>query len=262
MAVHHDVDGIFAKNAEIDLRAYGLGGIEEDVLDLGGDHGAAPAVCQRSAHPVKQDVLVVVVDAHGTAVHHLDHLAVDAAGDDSELAPELLPLGRRTRDHGELALLLAEHLPREVCQGLRHLRVALPVHLESELDGEPAQLEGVLDEVPPLALGREMERVNHVPAVVGVGGRSRGDHAREVAGDDGVGIGPAGAEPWFAAERVDPARAHVADPAADAELAEAALRLLLVPPVPGRLEVLLLGNLDHLQGGLVNALLNHHSLAR
>jgi hypothetical protein len=107
-----------------------------------------------------------------------------------------------------------------------------------------------------------MEGVDHVPAVVGVGGRPRGDHAREVAGDEGVGIGPAGPAPRLSAERVDPARAHVADPATDAELAEATLRLLLVPPVPGRLIVLLFGKLDHLQGGWINAFLTHHNLAR
>jgi hypothetical protein len=44
-------------------------------------------------------------------------------------------------------------------------------------------------------------------------------------------------------------------------LAEAALGLLLLPPVPNSLEILVLGELNHFLCGTVNAFLNHYYLA-
>ena len=56
----------------------GDGRAEEDVRDHRGDPRAAPAVGQRGAEGVQQEVAVVVVDAHVRAVQALDDHAVDA----------------------------------------------------------------------------------------------------------------------------------------------------------------------------------------
>jgi hypothetical protein len=64
-----------------------------------------------------------------------------------------------------------------------------------------------------------------------------------------------------AAKGIDAAGAHVADSATNSKFAEAALRLLLLPAVPDRLEVLIIGNLKHFQCCWINALLVHTHLS-
>ena len=53
-------------------------------------------------------MLRVLVDAHVGAVHHLHHLAVDAAGGYPLLVPQFLPCGCRPREVNQFAGLLAE----------------------------------------------------------------------------------------------------------------------------------------------------------
>jgi hypothetical protein len=67
-----------------------------------------------------------------------------------------------------------------------------------------------------------------------MGSRPSGDHADEVPGHDRIRIGATDATAQPAAEWVDAAGVHIADAATHPELAEAALRLLRFPPVPGR----------------------------
>ena len=109
VAVYDYVDLVLLDNSEIDLGLQGGGGIEHDVLQLRPDHGASPAVGQGRAGRAFEDVLVFLVHTDMGAVHELHHLAVDAAGEDAELAPYLLALLRRPLGEGQLALLLAEH---------------------------------------------------------------------------------------------------------------------------------------------------------
>jgi hypothetical protein len=94
-----------------------------------------------------------------------------------------------------------------------------------------------------------------------VGRRTTRHHAHQVAGHNRIRIRSTSAPARLAAKRIDAARAHITNSAANPELAEAALRLLLFPTVPCRLEFLVLGMLKHFLRGRINALLVHNNLA-
>ena len=108
VAVDDDVDLVRLEHAQVDLGDHRAWRAEEDVRDVGRQHAAAPAVGQGGAQGCAQDVLGVLVVAHVGAVQDLDHLAVDAARRDAQLAPDLLALLGRALDVDQLALLLAE----------------------------------------------------------------------------------------------------------------------------------------------------------
>ena len=80
MAVHHDVDVVLFQHAQVDLAGDGGGAAEHDVLQVGGDHGAGPAVGQGAAGGLLHEVVVFLVHAHVGAVHQFHHLDVDAPG--------------------------------------------------------------------------------------------------------------------------------------------------------------------------------------
>jgi hypothetical protein len=80
VAVHDDVDVVFLHDAQVGLGLQRIGGAEEHVLQVGGQHGAAPAVGQGGAGALLHQVFVVLVHAHVGAVHDLDDFAVDIAG--------------------------------------------------------------------------------------------------------------------------------------------------------------------------------------
>ena len=84
VAVERHVHVVGPERAEVHLRRARGGRAEEDVGELGGDHGAAPAVREAGAEPVEEDADVVVVHAHVRPVEHLDVLAVDAPRGDAE----------------------------------------------------------------------------------------------------------------------------------------------------------------------------------
>jgi hypothetical protein len=51
-----------------------------NVLQIGGQHGAAPAVGQGAAGALFHQVFVILIHAHVGAVHDFDDLAVDVSG--------------------------------------------------------------------------------------------------------------------------------------------------------------------------------------
>ena len=79
MAMHGDVDLSSRKHAQINDGPLGHRRAEHDVGQLGGKHGGAPAVSQGAARGLEHDVMVLLIHAHVGAVHHLHHLAVNAA---------------------------------------------------------------------------------------------------------------------------------------------------------------------------------------
>jgi len=93
--------------------------------------------------------------------------------------------------------------------------------------------------------------VGHIPGMVGVGGGSRSDHAQEVAGHDDVCVGSANSLAGALSEGIYAAGAHVAVAAAQPQLSKAALRLLLLKAVPGRLQAGSLAYIEHLLAGWV-----------
>jgi len=102
--------------------------------------------------------------------------------------------------------------------------------------------------------------MGYIAAVIGVGGRSTCNHANQVAGHNRIRIRSTSASARLAAERIDAAGSHIANSATNPELTKAALRLLLVPTVPSRLESLLVGMLEHFLCSTINALLIHGNL--
>ncbi len=53
VAVHNDVDLIGFQDAHVGLREYRFRGAEDDILQLGGDHGASPAVGDAGTRPCR-----------------------------------------------------------------------------------------------------------------------------------------------------------------------------------------------------------------
>ena len=236
VAVAEDVDLLLVDHAEIGPRADGLRAAEEQVLHVRGDHRSAPAVGEGGPHRALEERDRVRLDAVVRAGQQLHHLAVDAARRDAELRPALaLPLGRAERRHQRplLGAELRAHRTREVERDLAH---GPPAVLDLPLRCERAQLllagERVAGREAGLC-GVAQDR-GHLAAVVAVARAARGHRAREVAGDDQVGVGAAGSDLWALAEGIDATRPHVADVAAQAQVAEAAERLHAFVAVPGR----------------------------
>ena len=108
MAVDDDVDVIFLQDAQVDLAGHRHRHAEQDVLQVGGDHGAAPAVGQGGAGALLDDVVVFLVHAHVGAVHQFHDLDVAAPGHHALGPPDLLAFLGGPFDVGEFAFLLAE----------------------------------------------------------------------------------------------------------------------------------------------------------
>ena len=223
VAVHDDVDLVGLEHAEVDLGRERRRRAEEDVADVGAQHGAAPAVGQRAAQRRLEDVLGVEVDALVRAVHDLDDLAVDGARGEPQLAPLGLPLGGRALGVDDVAVRLAELLERDVGDVEGDLVDLAAAGGDAQVPGHGVQLLLVLDLVAGgLAGGDGAQRHRHVAAVVGVGGHAAGHLAGEVARGDGAHVGAADAGLLLGVLADEAAGAHRADAAAGAGLADGA----------------------------------------
>ena len=83
VAVDHQVHHPFFQYTQVGPDDPGPRGSEEDVLKLGGDEGATPAVGQGTPHPLEEKGERLVVHPHGGAVHDVHHFPVDVAGKDT-----------------------------------------------------------------------------------------------------------------------------------------------------------------------------------
>jgi hypothetical protein len=79
VAVDDDVDMVFFHDAQVGFGLQRIGGAEKHVLQVRGQHGAAPAVRQGGAGALLHQVFVVLVHAHVGAVHDFDDFTVDIA---------------------------------------------------------------------------------------------------------------------------------------------------------------------------------------
>ena len=246
MAVHHHVDLLGLQNAEVHPGPHRKRGPEHHVLQVGGDHRAAPAVGQGRSDAVADDALVVVVHTHVRNVHELHDLAIDAARGDVHSPPQVLPGLRGAGKKLQLPMLLTElgEGPRGHLFGqLGHL---LAFGRDAVLLGQGPELLRVLDlVVGRLAAGHQHQGVGYVAAVVRVSRRTRGDHPGQVPGGDRRRRRAAHAALLVLLARNDAAGTHVADAAAQALLSELAARLHGLPAVPGRLDTLLGGLGQH-----------------
>jgi len=87
VAVHYDVDLIGLQNAQVGLGEGRCGCAEEDILQLSGDHRAAPAVGYAGSQALQDEVDRIIVHTHMGAVHDLHYLPVYAPGIDAQLFP-------------------------------------------------------------------------------------------------------------------------------------------------------------------------------
>ncbi|KUG28792.1 hypothetical protein ASZ90_001344 [hydrocarbon metagenome] len=246
VAVHQDVHVVGLEHPEIDLGGLWGGGAEDDVRQLRGDHGAAPAVGQGQPRGVQAQVHGVVVHAHVGAVHHLHHVAVDAPGGDAQGFPQLPPFGRNPADKRHGAAPEAVVLEELVGQGGGHGVDVLAGHVQADLGRDAAQFVLVADGVVRgFFLGHGVQGFHQVAAVVRMGGGPGGHHAAEVAGHDDVGVGPAHPVRGAVAEGVDAAGAHDAVAARQTQFAEAALGHLFREAVPDGFHPVFPGFGDH-----------------
>jgi hypothetical protein len=148
-----------------------------------------------------------------------------------------------------------------LCHGLGYLRITVPIGSNAEFGCDLAQLNGILEGIAALFLRCQKKRMGYIAAVIGVSGRSTRNHAHQIAGHNRIRIRATSASTRLAAERIDAAGSHITDSTTNPELTKAALRLLLLPTVPSRLESLVVGMLKHFLCSTINALLIHSSSA-
>ena len=233
MAVDDDVDLVFLEHPQVHFGPQGRRGAEQDVLQFGGDHRAAPAIGQRSATSMENDVPVVLIHAHVGAMHHLHDLTVNTPGDDAQLPPQFLSLFRSPLDELQFPLLLSKLGEHLLSQFYGDLVLVSAVYLHLEGTGQHPELLFVPDLVPGrLPPGRGQEKHGCLPTVIRVGRRAGGHHAAKVPGCNGrrrgatdpgragrVAIGdpawPHGAYATTGAGLPEWARLHLTDPVED-----------------------------------------------
>ena len=224
VAVDDDVDHVLFHDAQVGVGVHGLRGAEQHVGELGAHHGAAPAVGHAGAQGLANQGLGQGGTAHVGHVHGLGDLAVDGAGLDAGVVPDLLAhLGgalQEALDAEGLAVLQQTGLGHLVGQIIDVAALGLDVPFLGDTD----QLLGVLDLVIAAVLG-QVQHVGDVAAMVRVGRGAAGGEAQVVAADDAVAVAAADAAGGLGG---DAAGAHGADTAADALFAELTVRSLVL----------------------------------
>ena len=67
--MNDDVDLILPEDSEIRPRRYRGWSAEEDVADIGAEHGASPAISQGCSHRLSEDMLRILISPHIGSVH-------------------------------------------------------------------------------------------------------------------------------------------------------------------------------------------------
>jgi len=98
-----------------------------------------------------------------------------------------------------------------------------------------------------------------IPAMIRVRRSAGRNHADNIPGRNRIGVCPANPGLRTFAKRINPARPHVAYPAAYAQQAETALRLHLFVPVPYNLNLFRFRAINHFARGFIRMcqLLSH-----
>ena len=235
VTVDEDVDAVFGQHAKVRRGADGLWRAVQDVLQVGGEHRAAPAAGECALHRAVEQRLVVLVGTGGGAVHRLDYLAVDAARHHAEFAPQVLALLGCSGDEDELPGLLPVLRERALGDLERQLVHVLARGVDTHVAGDLGQLDRVGDgSALDLTLGDREKREGGIAAVIGVRGGSRSDLAQEVARGDRLAGRSAHAAVVLADQAAGSHRAQLAAPAGRAGRA----RLDLARAGERRLDVL------------------------
>ena len=175
MAMDDNVDMVIFHHAKVSFGLQRRGAAEHDVLEVGGDHGAAPAVSQGTASRLLGQVDKILIHTHRGPVHDFNDLAVDGPRLDAFLLPLVLERLRSTLQIGQGAIVLTElghgglgnaqgDLVDIAVQGLAvHLYRSGHIKIRSDLD----QLGRVLDLVVfGLLAGNREEGLDHAAAMI------------------------------------------------------------------------------------------------
>ena len=91
MAMDHNVHVVLLEYVETGPGLGRLGRAEENVRNVGADHGTAPSVRECCTHSAEHDVVRLLINAHRCPVHHLNDFAINSARCYTELFPYFLP---------------------------------------------------------------------------------------------------------------------------------------------------------------------------
>jgi hypothetical protein len=236
VAVNDNIHVIFFQNSQIRPAAKRDRSSEKNILQISGNHRAAPAIAKRTARSLEHDILVILVDTHMRSMHDFNNFPVDCPRPYSQFIPQLI--SRLRRDvRGKLISVRFSKFVERLLADLKGNRIyvvflfrilAFRAHLH--VFGYMPQFLAVLDSVTlGFPFGGHYQRFRHITTVVGVSGRPRSYHTNEISCRNGVRIRTTHASRRFFG---DSARTHVANSATDtlrSELARFALGLIPVP---------------------------------
>ena len=217
--MNDDVDHIFFHNAQVGGGINGLRGAEQHVGELGADHGTAPTVGQAGAQGLVNQCLGHRGATHVGHVQGLRNLAVDGAGGQLVVAPNLLTGLGSTLQETKATERLAELFQTGKSHFMGDVVDVAMLDLDIPLFGDALELLFVFDFVIAICR-RAIQSHRDGATMVGVRCGATCGEAKVVASYHAVGIAAANATGRFSG---DSARTHRADTAAQALLANLAV---------------------------------------
>ena len=230
MAMNNDVDHVLLHHADVGGGVNGLGRAEQHIGQLGAHHRAAPAIGQAAAQRLAHQCFGQAGVAHMGHVQGGGNLAVDGAGLNSGVVPQLLGVLGCTLQEALGAKRLAVFHQAELGDLMSQVVDVLALGLNAPFLGDANELLGVLDLIIA-ALFCLIQGVADFTAMVRVGCGATGGEAQEVTANNAVDITAADTAGALAGNA---AGAHGADTAAGARLAKSAVgSLVLDTLLPG-----------------------------
>ena len=222
VAVNNDVDHVLVHNTQISGGVQRLRSTEQNVGELGADHGTAPAVGQAGAQGLMNQCFRHGRAAHVRHVQGLRNFAVDSARRQLVLAPDLLTSLGGTLQEAKAAKGLAEFLKTGQSDFVSDVVDVATLNLDVPLFSDALQLLFVLDGIVA-ASGAAIQRHGNGTTVIRVRCRTARGKTQVVTANHAVGIATANASRRFSGNA---AGAHRADAAAQALLANLAVGTL------------------------------------
>jgi hypothetical protein len=163
-----------------------------------------------------------------------DHFSVNGTRGDTELFPEFLSRLRCPTSHQLSTITFTEFIKSDLTNLSGDFVIRSLLGFNTKLLSKFVKLYNVFDfVVRGFTFSCGYEYTCHTSAVVTVGACPRRYRPEKIAGDNSISVRATDANLRPVSKRVNSARPHRAYSAADTKLAEAALWLLLIQPVPG-----------------------------
>ena len=219
VAVDDNIDVTLFHHADVGGGINGLGGAEHHVGELGTHHGAAPAIGQAGPQRLADQGLGLGRAAHMGHVQRLGDLAVNGAGLNARLIPQLLGMLGCALEEALGAKGLAVFQQADLGHLMGQVIDVLALGLHAPLFGDALELLGVLDLIVA-ALAGLVQGVHDLTAVVGVRGGATGGETQIVSAHNAVDVAAADAPGRFGG---DAARTHGANTTAGSGFTETAV---------------------------------------